>query len=224
MFKNTCHHKKLSLSMAFRGEGMKIRTNRHAHDSTRFSSIKRAIASAALGVLLAGPAMSGCKKAHVEEATVFSDDAVALQTLISKGADVNTRNEIGETPLLRAVYNGNAKIVEVLVTGGAEKNSKDKNGWTALMWAVNDGRDGIAKFLIESGADVNAKDGDSRTVLMRAASGGRRGMVELLLAEGADPNAADAFGMTPLKCATVGFTDANHQEIAKILRKSGARE
>lgn len=209
---------------ALRGEGMKTRTKQPAYGSTRFSSVKRAVASAALGILLAGPMMTGCKKAQVEEATVFSDDPIALQTLISKGADVNTRNTISETPLLRAVYNGNAKIVEVLVAGGAEKNSKDKNGWTALMWAVNDGRDKIAEFLIENDADVNTKDKDSRTVLMRAASGGHKGMVEILLAKGADPNAMDAFGMTPLKCATVGFTDSNHMEIAKMLRQNGARE
>ena len=59
-----------------------------------------------------------------------------MAALISHGADVNAREEDGETPLMYASLQGHAKVVEALLDAGADKelkaNSGDWKGKTAL--------------------------------------------------------------------------------------------
>ena len=60
----------------------------------------------------------------------------AVAALISHGADVNARDEYGQTPLMLASYYGYAKVVEALLDAGADKELKatsgDDKGKTAL--------------------------------------------------------------------------------------------
>ncbi len=52
---------------------------------------------------------------------------------VSKGADVNSKNEDGETVLMEACeIKNNMKIVKYLVENGAKINTKDICGETAL--------------------------------------------------------------------------------------------
>ena len=54
---------------------------------------------------------------------------------INESADVNAKNNIGETPLAKASlsWSRSAKeIVELLISKGADVNAKDDGGWTPL--------------------------------------------------------------------------------------------
>ena len=190
---------------------------------TSFRAVKRAATFAVFGILLA-TSFTSCKKAPVVEPSMFSDDPAAIEAQFSKGSDINERNTFGETLLLRASSNGNEKCVDFLLEHDADPNLKDKNGWAPLMWTANEGHEKIGEHLLAKGAKVDARDKDNRTPLMRASSGGHKEHVRLLLDNGADPNAVDNFGMNPLKSATIGFTDPDHMEIAKMLRAAGAKE
>ena len=53
---------------------------------------------------------------------VFGSDYQTLQSAIAKGADVNTYDRIGLTPLLVAIYRGDIKAVELLLAAGADPN------------------------------------------------------------------------------------------------------
>jgi ankyrin repeat protein len=142
----------------------------------------------------------------------------ALRTLLTAGAEVNTQNDFGATPLMWAITE--PQKVRLLVAAGADVNAKSKMGRTALyLAAANDGSAATVRLLlehrakveaqtlvaaasandlasihllIEKGAAVNEKDDLGRTPLMHAAGNGNLKAVELLLSKGADVNAISA--------------------------------
>ena len=71
--------------------------------------------------------------------------------LIEHGANVNSRNNSGDTPLHFAP---NIEIAKLLIDNGADVNVRDKSRFTPLHNAKNYK---IAKLLIDNGADVNAR-------------------------------------------------------------------
>jgi ankyrin repeat protein len=85
------------------------------------------------------------------------------ELLIEKGADVNAKNNYGETPLAYAL--NNKEIADLLIAKGADVNAKGDFGGTPLHEAAGSGHKETAKLLIEKGADVNAKDDDGETPL-----------------------------------------------------------
>ncbi|MGX3011388.1 ankyrin repeat domain-containing protein [Helicobacter sp. 23-1044] len=93
-------------------------------------------------------------------------DLNEVKSLISKGADVNMKDEFGGTVLMKASMYGHFEIVKFLVSKGANVNAKDGIlGFTALMSASIEGHFEVVKFLVKNGANVNAKDMFSETAL-----------------------------------------------------------
>jgi ankyrin repeat protein len=58
-----------------------------------------------------------------------------LKALITAGADVNAKDNLGWTPLIRAAVGGNAEGVTALLGAGADKNVTDFFGRSALQVA-----------------------------------------------------------------------------------------
>jgi len=78
-----------------------------------------------------------------------SDFEIAKK-LIEKGANVNAKDERGDTALMRAVSWGHIKIVKLLIEKGANVNIKDNNGWTAMDYFS--GCEKTKALLVEAGA------------------------------------------------------------------------
>jgi hypothetical protein len=63
--------------------------------------------------------------------------ANCMKILLSYGANVDSQNDVGRTPLHAAVASSDLLCVRVLVKHGARTDLKDKDGKTALMLAQN---------------------------------------------------------------------------------------
>jgi uncharacterized protein len=75
-----------------------------------------------------------------------------LQLLLNKGADVNTKNNKGETALMKASMFYYPEIVKILLNKGAAINAKDNKGETALSYAIKRKIPEIVDLLKEAGA------------------------------------------------------------------------
>jgi ankyrin repeat protein len=106
--------------------------------------------------------------------------------LIARGADANSKESDGDTPLIWALKADSVDSATLLLQHGADANARDKDGWTPLMFAaLYVGTPDVAKLLIDHRADVNAKNRKGESVLAIAANAGRDDMAALLRQHGA---------------------------------------
>ena len=91
-------------------------------------------------------------------AAAFLGNIEAINQHLAAGADVNAKNDIGETLLHLAAYNDHKEIAELLIAEGADVNAKNDDGGNPLHYAAFWGHSEIAKLLIAKGANVNVKD------------------------------------------------------------------
>lgn len=153
-------------------------------------------------------------------------DIVPVQTSLAQGAEVNAKDDDGQTALIKAAWEGYSDIIQTLLDNGAEVDAKDSDGQTALMWAARGGHTDIVETLLDYGADVNAESHDYRslylymTALMGAIHEGHTDIIRILLHEGAHVNAATRYGETALGLAV----REGRTEIAELLRKHSDKE
>jgi ankyrin repeat protein len=126
-----------------------------------------------------------------------------VQSLLDKGADVNARDEDGNTALIIAISFGNIDVAEMLMKRGADVNARNKSRETALMATASTYfyNPSIVKMLLDRGADVNARAEDGVTALMLAVRNNLIDTVKSLLARGVDVSAKDDNGDTALASA-----------------------
>ncbi len=149
---------------------------------------------------------------------VKNGDAAMVQTLLSKGANVNARDEWTNTVLAWAVMNDDLDCATALLEKGADVNIKSFRKLSPLHLATNNGNPRMVKLLLANGADVNAEDAYRWTALMNAIYLGSIELVDILLTSGADVNATNYKGRTSLFIAE----KLGHTEIAQKLKASGA--
>ena len=78
---------------------------------------------------------------------------VTATWLIEKGADVNARNDAGQTVLMQQAEAGNAAVVQKLVRSGAALDAVDARfKLTALAYALHNERMDVVQLLREAGA------------------------------------------------------------------------
>jgi len=148
---------------------------------------------------------------------IRAGDASAVQKLIRNGADANTRDSRGGTPLFYAAEVGTPEIMRLLITAGADVNARTAFGATPLMWSTAD----ISKvrLLVQKGADVNATSKAGNTALqIAAAQAGNLELVRFLVEHGASlKTSRNESGNTPLIRAAY----ANDLAMVKFLVEKG---
>ena len=79
-----------------------------------------------------------------------------VKYLISKGADIESRDKQRLTPLHYASKDDQLEVVKYLISIGANIESKALNNKTPLHYAASKGHLAIMKYLISKGANIVA--------------------------------------------------------------------
>ena len=106
--------------------------------------------------------LSGCTEARREAHSPETDalfqaarggHAEAVRSILTGGrADVNGRDESGDTPLIVAARAGHDDVVQALLVARADPNAKNDAGQTALSLAAAGGHDEVIRLLKQAGA------------------------------------------------------------------------
>ncbi len=149
------------------------------------------------------------KNAKTPEQELFNKvvlgDIENFKKFIKKYPNVNidTKNEKGETLLMRAAAVGDDNVVDALADAGANVNAVDNNKDTALIRVARKGNLSTVETLCRKGVDVNFKNKDGKTALMVLAGNNYRDInMRLKIGEylvnecGADVNIEDNKGRT----------------------------
>src|SRR5215471_8361792 len=75
-----------------------------------------------------------------------------VKDMIAAGANVNAKDEHGNTALLEAARNGHDDVVRALLAAGADIKAKNDDGKTALMLATQNSHEDVIRALREAGA------------------------------------------------------------------------
>ena len=153
----------------------------------------------------------------------------AIDWLILKNVDINTRDNDGRTAINFAVIRGDINIVKFLIKKGANVDNQDSNRETPLSYAVLFRNPEIIRVLIDKGVNINNRNTRGETPLHYAVGLRNPEIIALLIKNGAEISAKDNSGYTPLDeakyCAVKSglLTDVQRSnEVIKILVKNGA--
>ncbi len=170
----------------------------------------------------------------------------AVDYLLKKGADINSRDATAATPLLRVLSPSSGPdeaqvpgLVNYLMEKGADLAALNDDDEGVLHMAVRRGSKDLVALLVNKGANPNARNQNSQSPLdlllpgiyngqsrrfadnnapLKVEKEALRDLVALLLDKGADQKQGDAQGNTPLMRAAV-LRDA---DVLKLLLAKGA--
>ena len=130
-------------------------------------------------------------------------DVTKIESLLSLGFPVDSRDATNKTPLMIAACHGELQAVECLVGKGASPSLEDNDGWNSLHWASRTGNTHIIELLLLThGPDIDSTTADGETPLMIAARYGKLQAVKCLLGKGASPSLEDNGGWNSLHFAS----------------------
>ena len=98
-------------------------------------------------------------------------DYDTIQLLLEKGANVNTANSKGITPLMYACMKGHLEVAWLLIDKGANVNALASRSTTALMYASSGDRKkklAVVQLLLSKGADKKVKNHLGQTAFQQA--------------------------------------------------------
>lgn len=165
---------------------------------------------------------NGCNALHISCTSGFTDLVRLLLAHWSRSKaknpdkifDIDEKDNLSLTPLMKASINNHIEIVKLLLKFGANPRIVTNNGESALTLACMQENEVICLKLIIAHANVNEVDKHGRTPLLKAARHNSNSKIlELLLNYNARADVADEEGNTPLHFAAMRGT----QNVAKFL-------
>jgi serine/threonine-protein phosphatase 6 regulatory ankyrin repeat subunit B len=151
------------------------------------------------------------------------EDIVSLVSfLIGRGAQANSRDEEGATPLILACGKGHMGVAKALLqhVGAQALQEADNEGKTPLHYAAMWGHEETATFLLGQGAQANSRDEKGTTPLLWACAKGRTGVMQILVQHMGKQAVQETGnnGVTALHTAAY----CGHEETAAFLISQGA--
>ena len=150
------------------------------------------------------------------------EDPAVFQVLIDAGADIETKDDMGRSPLHFACRSGALDVVKMLVRKGARVCVADDGGRTCFMFAAYHGHTETVRYLVD--ADRTALNltnyiRDAQwSALFYAIHQNHADVVQVLIDAGADIEVKDQSGCSPLHLACL----SGELELVKMLVKAGA--
>jgi hypothetical protein len=108
-------------------------------------------------LLLISIAICGCMSLHQKNAALLNSarvgDTSNVKRMIDRGADINFRDQYGDTPLHLAIKNKHPDTAKVLITSGANVNEKGALEDTPLHISIYQNERELATLLRQKGAN-----------------------------------------------------------------------
>jgi ankyrin repeat protein len=84
---------------------------------------------------------------------LIKEKTITLLAVLAEGAEVNSRNDSGKTPLHAAARQGHQEVVTLLIANGADVDAKTEKGETAISLANKKGHTEIVEMLRKHGPE-----------------------------------------------------------------------
>jgi ankyrin repeat protein len=182
-----------------------------------------------VGVLI----FSGCRSVSSQKLQDAAEigDLNQVKLLLQNGANVNSTDNRGRTPLYIASLGGKSNVASYLLDHGADPNkgASWKGNQRPLHVAAMYDHVSIIQNLLRHGAKIDSCTSAGETPLHYAAWHGRSSAVKFLLEEGANPNAKDIYGNSALHFpftqqdvnilngSSLGIIPTNFKEVTVLL-------
>jgi ankyrin repeat protein/L-ascorbate metabolism protein UlaG (beta-lactamase superfamily) len=166
---------------------------------------------------------AGLPAAEIHDAAAAGDLVKVKGLLEANPGLIESKDNIGQTPLHIACTNQKVEIANFLIDKGADINARNIYGVPVLNYAINDGDECVplVQRLLEEGAEVNVRNSDGGTPLHAVARTDNFKVARLLIEHGADLHSPGRHG-TPLQ-SNIILWPFPHEEMAIFLVENGAR-
>ena len=118
-------------------------------------------------------------------------DVKLASRLLDRGADIEAKDEDGETALIKAARSSKTNVVSLLLVRGADIEAEDKYGYTALIKAARKAKTEVISLLLARGADIEARNKYGSTALKLAIKNNNFEVAKLLISRGAKFSLSD---------------------------------
>lgn len=169
------------------------------------------------------PAASDANAALLRVASTAPIDLSALRAALAAGAEPDTRDSTGRTPLLLASLADDVPAAKTLLQAGASPDAMDDMRQTPWLVTGVTGSVAMLEAILPYNPDMNLRNRYGGISVIPASERGHVDYVRRVVETGINVNHVNHLGWTALLEAVIlGNGGEKHVEILKILLKAGA--
>lgn len=137
-----------------------------------------------------------------------------MKVLVSQDQDViNSKNDMGFTPLILACYRGNAEVAKYLIDNVKDLDYISPEGTALSSLCISYNKELVEKILSKN-ANPNLQDSRGNTPLLWAVKRGNLELAKMLLNHKADKTIKDSMGISAFEYAI----KSNNNEMINLLK------
>jgi ankyrin repeat protein len=118
---------------------------------------------------------------------VLSQDLLATRSLLRIGADINSKDLNGDTPLIHAINSGNIEMVRILVDSEQSLEVSDADGYSPLFFASIKSEE-MTEILLNYGAQINTPKNKANNLILALLQDGKIDIVKKFIERGFNIN------------------------------------